>query len=227
MLDYYAHDFDTVEINNSFYRLPSASTFEMWKEATPPGFCFSLKGSRYITHRKKLLDPSPPLEMLLSAASHLGPKLGPVLFQLPPRWRCNLERLSRFLKALPASYRYSLECRDITWHNPDVYRLLQRHNVAFCLYELAGVTTPILATADFIYVRLHGHGSKYQGDYPLPTLKSWCRRIQGWTGSGRDVYLYFDNDQAGYAVKNAKALRQLIEVPRTYSAHPPTSSAHR
>lgn len=210
MLDYYAHDLDTVEINNSFYRLPSSSTFKAWKEATPPGFCFAVKGSRYLTHQKKLLDPAPALKRLLGAATHLGSKLGPILFQLPPHWRCNPERLSRFLRALPSSHRYSLECRNETWHNAEVYRLLEQHNVAFCLFELGGSITPIEVTADFVYVRLHGPGNKYQGDYPLATLKLWCRRIRQWTRCGKDVYVYFDNDQSGYAVKNAKTLRDLV-----------------
>lgn len=210
MLDYYARDLDTVEINNSFYRLPSSSTFEAWKNATPPGFCFAVKGSRYLTHQKKLLDPGPPLKRLLGVARHLGRKLGPILFQLPPHWRCNPERLSRFLSALPASHRYSIECRNATWHNPQVYRLLQKHNVAFCLFELGGCMTPIVVTADFVYVRLHGPGLKYQGDYALATLKGWCRRIRRWIDSDKDVYVYFDNDQAGYAVKNAQELKGMV-----------------
>ncbi|MCS6296801.1 MAG: DUF72 domain-containing protein [Nitrospira sp.] len=210
MLDYYSRDLNSVEINNSFYRLPSPSTFERWKDATPQDFCFAVKGSRYLTHQKKLLDPAPPLKRLMSAAGHLGPKLGPIVFQLPPHWRCNPERLSRFLRALPASHRYSIECRNVTWHNPEVYRLLQTHNVAFCLFELGGSVTPMEVTADFVYVRLHGPGNKYQGDYSLATLKNWCRRIRRWTGCDKDVYVYFDNDEAGYAVKNARMLRGMM-----------------
>lgn len=178
MLDYYARDLDTVEINNSFYRLPSSGIFEVWKKTTPAQFCFAVKGSRYLTHQKKLLAPAPALKRLLGAVDHLGSKLGPILFQLPPHWRCNLERLSRFLRALPPSHRYSLECRNVTWHNSEVYRLLEKHNVAFCLFELGGCITPIKVTADFVYVRLHGPGNKYQGDYPAATLKVWCRRIR-------------------------------------------------
>lgn len=211
MLDYYARDLETVEINNSFYRLPSSDTFEAWKDSTPPGFCFAVKGSRYLTHQKKLLDPAPALKRLLSAARHLGPKLGPMLFQLPPHWGFNLERLSRFLRALPSSHRYSIEFRDTTWHTAEVYRLLEKHNVAFCLFELGGCITPIEVTADFIYVRLHGPGNKYQGDYPSATLKAWCRRIRQWIGCRKDVYVYFDNDQGGYAINNAKTLRAMVD----------------
>ncbi len=211
MLDYYARDLDTVEINNSFYRLPPSGTFEGWKKSTPPGFCFAVKASRYLTHQKKLLDPSPALKRLLGAAVHLGSKLGPILFQLPPHWRCNIERLSDFLRTLPPSHRYSLECRNATWHTGEVYRLLEQHNVAFCLFELGGCMTPIEVTADFVYVRLHGPGNKYQGDYPTATLKAWCRRIRQWTRCDKDVYVYFDNDQAGYAIKNAKTLRAMVD----------------
>ncbi|MCW5798652.1 MAG: DUF72 domain-containing protein [Nitrospira sp.] len=142
MLDYYARDLDTVEINNSFYRLPSPKTFEAWKETTPAQFCFAVKGSRYLTHQKKLLDPAPALKRLLGAVDHLGSKLGPILFQLPPHWRCNLERLSRFLRALPPSHRYSLECRNVTWHNSEVYRLLEKHNVAFASSSWVGASRP-------------------------------------------------------------------------------------
>ena len=208
MPDYYARDLDTVEINNSFYRLPPSGTFEGWKKSTPPGFCFAVKASRYLTHQKKLLDPAPALKRLLGAAVHLGSKLGPILFQLPPHWRCNLERLSDFLRTLPPSHRYSLECRNATWHTDEVYRLLEQHNVAFCL---GGCMTPIEVTADFVYVRLHGPGNKYQGDYPTATLKAWCRRIRQWTRCDKDVYVYFDNDQAGYAIKNAMSLRAMVD----------------
>ncbi len=212
MLDYYRRDFDTVEINNSFYRLPPTTTFEAWKEATQSDFCFAVKGSRYLTHNKKLLDPEPALERLMTAAGGLGAKLGPILFQLPPNWHCNLGRLQQFLHVLPAGQRYSIECRDQSWHNEEVYRLLKGSNVAFCLYELGGVRSPVEVTADFVYVRLHGPGNKYQGDYSAATLKSWATTIHRWNKSDIDVYVYFDNDQSGYAVKNAQALRRMLEA---------------
>lgn len=210
MLDYYARDFDTVEINNSFYRVPSFTTFEACKAATPAGFCFAVKGSRYLTHRKRLLDPKPALDRLLTAAGRLGAKLGPILFQLPPNWHCNVDRSQQFLRELPAKQSYSIECRDQSRHNRDVYRLWQDHNVAFCMYELGGVRSPVEAPADFVYVRLHGPGNKYEGDYPAGTLKSWADQIDRWKQSDIDVYVYFDNDQAGYAVKNAKELNRIL-----------------
>lgn len=211
MLNYYARDFETVEVNNSFYRLPSPSTFEAWRRATPAGFCFAVKGSRYLTHRKKLLDPQPALDRLLEATRALGAKLGPILFQLPPHWRCNPDRLKDFLRALPQGPRYSIEFRDQSWHTRRVFDLLREHHLAFCIYELGGVRSVREVTADFVYVRLHGPGNKYQGDYSTRTLKSWAAHIDRWTGSHRDVYVYFDNDQAGYAVKNAADLRRMLD----------------
>ena len=210
MLDYYARDFDTVEVNNSFYRLPPSATFEAWRNAAPDNFCFAVKGSRYLTHAKRLMDPEPAIERLMAATSGLGVKRGPILFQLPPKWHCNLERLERFLDALPSGVRYSIEFRDQSWHNPQVFRLLCKHQVAFCLFELAGFLSPMTVTADFVYVRLHGPGNKYQGDYSPAVLRSWASRIRRWTGQGLDVYLYFDNDQNGYAAKNARDLKRML-----------------
>ena len=210
MFEYYAQDFDTVELNNSFYRLPSAATFEAWSKAAPAGFCFAVKGSRYLTHLKRLMDPEPALERLMESTRGLGGQLGPILFQLPPNWHCNVERLEKFLDALPSGVRFSIEFRDQSWHTEKVFGLLRKHNVAFCLFELAGFISPMSVTADFVYVRLHGPGNKYQGDYSTPVLRSWARRIRRWMRDGLDVYLYFDNDQAGYAVKNARDLKRML-----------------
>ncbi len=210
LLNYYARDFDTVEINNSFYRLPSTTTFDTWSKATPEGFCFAVKASRFLTHRKKLLDPEPALARLLEAAERLGGKLGPILFQLPPNWRCHVARLEAFLRALPAGQRYTVEFRDQSWHTRQVLELLREYNVAFCIYELAGIRSPIEVTADFVYVRLHGPGNKYQGDYSISSLKSWAAHVERWVKSRCHVYVYFDNDQAGYAVKNARELKSII-----------------
>lgn len=210
MLGWYVHRFDTVELNNSFYHLPTAETFEAWRSATPSTFCFAVKGSRYITHRKKLKDPAPALARFMPPVEVLGTKLGPILFQLPPRWSCNVERLMEFLAVLPKAHRYTFEFRDPSWHDPAVYRLLTRHNAAFCIYELEGFVSPLAVTADFAYVRLHGPGGKYQGDYSPEALDAWADRIQGWRRALGAVYVYFDNDQAGYAAKNAAELKALL-----------------
>lgn len=207
MLAWYVERFDTVEINNSFYHLPSRDTFAAWYAATPAPFCFAVKGSRYITHRKKLKDPRPALERFLPPVEVLGRKLGPILFQLPPRWARNLDRLTGFLEGLPNTHRYTFEFRDPSWHDPAVYRLLTRYNAAFCIYELGGFASPLAVTADFAYIRLHGPGNKYEGDYSAEALDAWAGRIDGWRRTLAAVYVYFDNDQAGFAVKNAIELK--------------------
>jgi uncharacterized protein YecE (DUF72 family) len=210
MFAQYSREFDTVEINNSFYRLPSAATFDAWKSSAPAGFCFAVKASRFLTHLKKLSDPKPALDLFLPLAERLGDKLGPILFQLPPRWRCNLERLTRFLDVLPTGHRYSIEFRDPSWHHEGVYGALRDHNVAYCIYELAGFQSPIEITADFVYVRLHGPGAKYQGDYSKRSLRTWADRIEQWGRRLKAVFLYFDNDEAAYAVKNARELKAML-----------------
>jgi uncharacterized protein YecE (DUF72 family) len=215
MLEFYARHFDTVEINNSFYKLPSDSTFACWRDATPPGFCFAVKASRFITHNKKLKDPESALARFLPRAAVLRRKLGPILFQLPPLWKINVERLEAFLAALPRGhFRYAFEFRNPTWLAPEVYRTLQRYNAAFCIFDLAGFQTPLQLTADWTYVRLHGPGNKYQGSYSRAELRSWARRIREFSSSLDAVYVYFDNDQAGYAAQNALELKHLTGSER-------------
>lgn len=214
MLSRYAARFGTVEINNSFYRLPSRDTFAAWKRGTPPGFLFAVKGSRYITHMKKLKDAEGALREFFSAAEGLGRKLGPVLFQLPPGWKADPERLGRFLDALPAGRRCAFEFRDPAWHVPEVYDLLRRRNAAFCAYELAGFRSPLEVTADFAYVRLHGPGrAAYQGRYGPRALDAWAGRLREWSRSLKAVYLYFDNDAKAHAAENAAGLR--VRLGRT------------
>jgi uncharacterized protein YecE (DUF72 family) len=211
MLDFYLQHFDTVELNNSFYRLPTASAFECWRDATPANFIFAVKASRFITHNKKLKDPENALENLLPRAAHLGPKLGPILFQLPPKWRVNVERLRNLLAILPRDLRYAFEFRELSWMNAEVNELLKEFNAAFCIYELAGYHSPFEVTADFTYVRLHGPAAgKYQGSYSDERLGQWARRIETWAKELKAVYVYFDNDQAGYAANNALTLKRMV-----------------
>ena len=209
MLEFYFAHFDTVELNNSFYKLPSVQTFETWREATPPGFCFAVKASRFLTHNKKLKDPENALQNFLPRAKALREKLGPILFQLPPRWRVNVERLEVFLQALPGRHPYAFEFREPSWNTEAVYATLRRHNAAYCTFELDCFTTPREVTADFAYVRLHGPGGKYQGCYTGATLRAWAKWIEQWS-SLRAIYIYFDNDQAGYAARNALELKRLV-----------------
>lgn len=210
MLEYYARHFDTLELNNTFYKLPSIQAFEKWRDSTPPNFVFAVKGSRFITHMKKLKDPKNAVENLLPRAEHLGKKLGPFLFQLPPGWAVNLDRLRGLLEILPRRHRYAFEFRDQSWLTPQVNRVLARFNAAFCIYELAGFETPLEITADFSYVRLHGPGGQYQGNYSRARLRRWARWIEQQGKTLKAIYVYFDNDQAAYAVKNALTLREMV-----------------
>jgi uncharacterized protein YecE (DUF72 family) len=208
-LAHYALHFDTVEINRSFYRLPGAEAVAAWRGAVPAGFRFAVKASRYITHMKKLKDPRDSLAAFRRVARGLGRRLGPVLFQLPPNWRVDPGRLAGFLAALPRSWRCAFELRDPSWHCPEVYALLRRHPAAFCIYDLGGFTAPPEMTADFAYLRLHGAGEPYAGRYGTRRLRDWAAAIRGWGRAG-DVYVYFDNDEAGYAVADALELRRLL-----------------
>lgn len=208
-LAYYTREFDTVEINNSFYRLPSADTFEAWRQQAPPGFLYAVKASRYLTHLKKLQDPAEPLQEFFARASRLGNTLGAVLYQLPPHWHVNLSRFESFLSALPQSYTHVIEFRDPSWLCDEVFRLMERYQVAHCIHDMYPLKIPTCVTAPLVYVRLHGsltHG----GDYTATTLRTWARRIVTWHTEQHDVLVYFNNDIAGYAIKNARMLKAML-----------------
>lgn len=220
MMELYVRHFDTVEINNSFYKLPSPGTFTCWRDQTPEGFCFAVKASRFITHNKKLSDPENALDNFLPRAFLLEEKLGPILFQLPPKWNVNIERLDQFLRVLPRGrhLRYAFEFRNPTWLIPETYNVLRSHNAAFCIFDLAGYLTPLEITADWTYIRLHGPGGKYQGSYTTEQLRDWATQIESWRKRRRAVYVYFDNDQEAYAVKNALQLKTILGVAEAKEA---------
>lgn len=207
---WYHKHFDTVELNNSFYHLPSSKIVSSWKNAAPPKFLFSVKASRYITHMKKLKFEKASLRLFFSRIDKLENKLGPVLFQLPPRWHVNGERLSQFLVALPKGYRYTFEFRDHSWYDENIFNLLRKHHCAFCIYELERHVSPLAVTGNFVYIRLHGPGNKYQGNYNIGQLKKWAAKCNNWRKEGKDVFIYFDNDQNAYAVFNAIRLKELV-----------------
>jgi uncharacterized protein YecE (DUF72 family) len=208
-LTFYAQHFDIVELNNTFYRLPPESAVNAWRETSPPGFRFAVKGSRFITHMKKLKDPEPALEKFFQRAGLLGRKLGPVLFQLPPHWPPDEARFAAFLEALPKGHRYTFEFRHPGWNNPEIERLLRKHNAAVCIFHLAGFQSHLGHTANFTYIRLHGPGGKYQGSYPDSDLKIWADRLREWDLT--DAYIFFDNDDSGHAPANAARLKELTE----------------
>ncbi len=209
--DYYAECFHTAEINNSFYQLPAEKTLANWRDSAPEGFFFAAKASRYITHMKKLKDPGKPVKQFLDRMGALEDKLGPILFQLPPKWKCNPERLESFVEGLPEGYRFAFEFRDTSWFDDETYRILSDNNAAFCIYELDGMLSPKEITADFVYVRLHGPEGPYQGSYDPKTLNGWANTFAKWARQGRDIYCYFDNDEAGYAAINAYELYKKVQ----------------
>ncbi len=210
-LSHYQQYFQAVEINSSFYHLPTVQTLTAWRQSAPPGFIFAVKASRVITHLKKLKDVDQTLATFLARVSLLGATLGPILFQLPPRWRRQPARLEAFLASLPPSYRSALEFRDPSWLVPETYELLRQYGAALCIYEFAGYQSPLEVTTDFVYVRLHGPGGAYQGNYSLSTLQTWTGRLKAWEARGLDVYCFFDNDAAGFAALNALTVRRLSE----------------
>lgn len=218
-LAFYAQRFHSVEINNTFYSLPREATLEAWRDGTPQDFVFTCKASRFITHMKKLGDPKRSVKRFFDAIEVLGPKLGPVLFQLPPRWHVNTDRLRAFLAALPGRYRYAFELRDDTWFTDDVLKALESAGAAFCIYDLAGRQSPEHVTSDLVYIRLHGPGQAYQGQYSDAALRRWAWNIVRWSREKRDVYCYFDNDQNAYAAGDAARLTRLVET-RMGTPHP-------
>lgn len=211
MLSFYAQHFDTVELNNSFYHLPLPSSFDKWRDTTSPNFVYAVKGSRFITHMKKLKDPKSSTRKFFQGVERLGRKLGPILFQLPPRWKLNLERLREFLDALPTEHKYVFEFRDESWLVKEAFDVLSEFNAAFCIHDLANMRTPLEITADFTYIRFHGPGqAKYQGSYSKSELTEWAKRIKDWRRRMKGIYVYFNNDIGGHAVKNALTLRELL-----------------
>jgi uncharacterized protein YecE (DUF72 family) len=211
-LEYYAKSFDTVELNNSFYHLPSLTAFDTWRTTTPARFRFAVKGSRFITHMKKLTDAESSTSKFFVGANRLEKKLGPVLFQLPPHWKVNAERLEEFLTSIERGHRYAFEFRDESWHTSEVYELLKKHDAALCTHDLGGRQSPVEITASFTYIRFHGPTeAKYSGSYSDSQLKKWAERFDGWRSKLQGIYAYFNNDVGGHAPRNALKLKSFLE----------------
>jgi uncharacterized protein YecE (DUF72 family) len=209
--DHYAARFDTVEINNTFYRLPEQSTFAAWAARAPSGFAFAIKASRFLTHMKKLKDPEEPLARLFSRMRPLRQHLGPVLYQLPPGWKLDRERLEHFLQALPKGVRHVLEFRDPSWYADDVKVMLARHGVSLCLHDMRGSATGRERVGPVVYVRFHGASGHYSGSYPDDRLREWAEWLNAQRTDGADVFAYFNNDVGGHAPRNAVTLRRFME----------------
>jgi uncharacterized protein YecE (DUF72 family) len=215
-LDFYSQRFDTVEVNNTFYRLPLRSTFATWGRGVPHEFLFAVKASRFITHMKKLRDPDEPLARLVTRASALGGKLGPVLYQVPATLVLDLDRLDTFLRALPVStgghvLRHVIEFRDPSWYVTEVFDLLRHREVAMCLHDKLGSAIDRPFIGPFVYLRFHGPSGAYSGSYSAATLRAWARRLADEFHDGREVFAYFNNDPDAVAVRNALTLRDEID----------------
>lgn len=210
-LAWYAQQFATTEINGSFYRTPSLEAVEAWREQTPDEFLFAWKASKFITHWKRLSDKSASsIELMEMRLKVLGPKAGPVLFQLPARFKADGERLASFLKLLSKKYKYAFEFRDASWYEKDILALLRKRDVALCLSDHIDAPAPWVITASHVYIRGHGPTGEYKDRYPLKTLRDWAAAIRKWKRQGRTVFCYFDNDQKSAAPKDARRLLQLL-----------------
>lgn len=211
---FYAEHFDTVEINNSFYRLPPADTFAKWRDQAPPGFCYAVKANRFLTQAKKLKDCEEPLERMMAAVGALGDRLGPILYQLPPRFKLNLERLESFLRIAPADTMNVFEFRDPSWYVPETYALLERHGASLCVHDMPGSAAERIAFGPVAYVRFHGTHGKYHGRYRDADLLSWTDWIAEQARSGRSVWCYFNNDIHADAIHDAMTLKAMVAQTR-------------
>ena len=205
-LKFYAEQFNTLELNNSFYHLPTEKAFNNWRDSSPQGFVFAVKVSRFITHIKKLRNTGEAQDTFLSRARLLGRKLGPLLYQLPPGMSRNDAVLESFLSGLPTGYRHVFEFRHRSWIDDDVFELLRRHNAGLCVFDMPGFTCPLLATSDFAYIRFHGSTGLYWSCYSEEELEDWATKISALGKNLDAVYIYFNNDAQGFAIENARTL---------------------
>ncbi|MBI2850300.1 MAG: DUF72 domain-containing protein [Chloroflexi bacterium] len=210
-LEFYARHFTTVELNNSFYRLPSEAAFANWDKVTPANFTFALKVSRYITHLKKLRDTQESVDKFVNRARLLGNKLGPLLYQLPPNMPRDDEVLKFFLATLPVGMMHVFEFRHQSWLDEGVFLILGKYNAGFCVFDMPDVRCPMVATADFAYVRFHGSASLYSSSYSDEELEAWSKRLASLARDLKALYVYFNNDVSAFAVENARTLISLLD----------------
>ena len=211
-LRFCAEHFSSIEVNSTFYRLQEKSTFKKWRDETPKGFPFAIKGHRYVTHNKKLLDVEDPVIRCRESASPLGKRLAAVVWQLPASLKKDIERLEKFVKNLQRwkSTRHAIEFRDKSWFDDEVAECLERHAVAICMSDAPDWPMWDRVTTDVVYIRLHGHTRKYASSYSKPALRKWATRTQRWLEENRAVHVYFDNDAEGAAPRNALRLLEML-----------------
>lgn len=211
-LAYYSKYFSTVEVNNSFYHLLTKKVVENWINSVPSDFIFAVKASRYITHIKRLKDPEKMISTFMESIKQFDDKVGPILFQLPPNFNFNPERLEFFIKSMSQDYRYTFEFRNKSWFNSETYDILKRNNIALCIYNMGDYQSPKEITADFVYMRLHGPGGLGSHKYNDKTLEIFYHHIKDFNKQGKGVFCYFNNDEAGYAIENANELIQKLNL---------------
>jgi uncharacterized protein YecE (DUF72 family) len=213
-LAYYAARFRTVELNNPFYRLPTPEMFIRWRESTPSDFNFAVKVSRYITHIKRLHNVAAEIALFMERATMLGPKLGPVLFQLPPTQQIDIARLRNFLALLTQNQRWVVEFRHPSWHTGETYQLLAKAGVALCIPVGGRLEPDRITTAPFTYIRMH-RGQEPAGGFTKEELKSWAAQVRALAASGKEVYIYFNNDWEGFALRDAVTFERLLGLEGT------------
>ncbi|MEA3419040.1 MAG: DUF72 domain-containing protein [Campylobacterota bacterium] len=211
LLLFYMQHFKTVEINSTFYHLPRRSTIEHWLEATPDDFLFTLKANRSITHQKRLDAVLRETMTFIHLIKPLKEKLGVILFQLPPYLKLDIKLLDSFVSQLPRGYKYAIEFRDESWMDDVVFELMTLHEIGFCINDYARSETPWIATAPFVYIRMHGPLGRYRGKYDGQRLASLCESIEGFEKEGKEVFCYFNNDREGFAWQNAQELVELCQ----------------
>jgi uncharacterized protein YecE (DUF72 family) len=207
---FYCGRFSTVEINSSFYRLPTEETFTSWRDASPAGFVFAVKVSRFITHVRQLKGCAEAVSNFLARAERLGDKLGPLLYQLPPNMPKNEEVLAQFLASLPAGKKHVLEFRHESWLEDAVFDMLRQYGVGFCIFDMPSVRCPLVTTTDFAYLRFHGSTGLYASCYSDEELASWAEKLSRLAVGLKEMYLYFSNDAEAFAVQNALTLHRYL-----------------
>ena len=210
-LEFYATHFTTVELNNSFYRLPSEAAFAAWRDSSPANFTFAVKVSRFITHIKRLKNTQEAVETFMSRARILGEKLGPLLYQLPPNMHRDDDRLESFLSTLPQGMKHVVEFRHQSWLDDEVFGILHKYNIGLCVFDMPLLSCPLVATADFAYIRFHGSTGLYESCYSDEELADWAKRLADLATNLKAVYVYFNNDAEAFAVRNAITLRGYLQ----------------